>query len=56
MGVIDAAKAAEFVNAAVAIPMHYNTFGWIQTDPNEFVKSGAGRKAVTRARARPTPL
>jgi L-ascorbate metabolism protein UlaG (beta-lactamase superfamily) len=48
MGITDAAKAAEFVNAAVAIPMHYNTFGWIQADPNEFVKrvQASGRKAA----------
>lgn len=48
MGITDAVKAAEFVNAAVAIPMHYNTFDWIQVDPNEFVdrvKAG-GRKVV----------
>jgi L-ascorbate metabolism protein UlaG (beta-lactamase superfamily) len=48
MGITDAAKAAEFVNAAVAIPMHYGTFGWIEADPNEFVKrvETGGRKAV----------
>ena len=48
MGITDAAKAAEFVNAAVAIPMHYDTFGWIQADPHEFVKrvQAGGRKAV----------
>ena len=48
MGIADAVKAAEFVNATVAIPMHYNTFGWIQADPGEFVKrvQVGGRKAV----------
>jgi L-ascorbate metabolism protein UlaG (beta-lactamase superfamily) len=48
MGIADAAKAAELVDAAVAIPMHYNTFGWIEADPNEFVKrvQAGGRKAV----------
>ena len=48
MGITDAAKAAEFVNASVAIPMHYDTFGWIEADPNEFVKrvEAGGRKAV----------
>lgn len=47
MGITDAVKAAEFVNAKVAIPMHYNTFGWIQADPNEFVKrvQAGGRNA-----------
>ena len=48
MGIVDAAKAAEFVSAGVAIPMHYDTFGWIKADPNEFVKrvAAGGRKAV----------
>ena len=47
MGITDAAKAAEFVDAQVAIPMHYDTFGWIEADPNEFVKRvrAGGRKA-----------
>jgi L-ascorbate metabolism protein UlaG (beta-lactamase superfamily) len=51
MGIVDAAKAAEFVDAAVAIPMHYNTFGWIQADPSEFVKrveAGGRRAAVVK--------
>jgi L-ascorbate metabolism protein UlaG (beta-lactamase superfamily) len=38
MGIVDAAKAAEFVDAGVAIPMHYDTFEWIKADTNEFVK------------------
>jgi L-ascorbate metabolism protein UlaG (beta-lactamase superfamily) len=48
MGITDAAKAAEFVNAAVTIPMHYNTFDWIKADPDEFVKrvEAGGRKGV----------
>jgi len=48
MGITDAVKAAEFVNAAVTIPMHYNTFGWIQADPDDFVTrvQAGGRKAV----------
>ena len=48
MGIVDAAKAAEFVDAKVTIPMHYDTFGWITADPNEFVrKVNAGeRKAL----------
>lgn len=36
MGVRDAIRAVEFVNPAVAIPMHYNTFPVIQADPEEF--------------------
>jgi len=51
MGITDAAKAAEFVDAGVAIPMHYNTFGWIKADPNDFVTrvKAAGRKAAVVA-------
>lgn len=36
MGIDDAVKAVEFVNPGLAIPMHYNTFGVIQADPEEF--------------------
>ena len=36
MGIDDAVKAVEFLNPKVAIPMHYNTFGVIQADPQEF--------------------
>lgn len=36
MGIEDALKAVEFVNPGVAIPMHYNTFGVIEADPNIF--------------------
>jgi L-ascorbate metabolism protein UlaG (beta-lactamase superfamily) len=36
MGIKDAAKAVEFVNPKVVIPMHYNTFPVIETDPYEF--------------------
>ena len=48
MGIADAVKAAEFVNAAVTIPMHYDTFDWIKVDAAEFVKrvQAGGRKAV----------
>ena len=51
MGIADAVKAAEFVDAGVAIPMHYNTFGWITADPIEFVTrvKAAGRKAAVVA-------
>lgn len=38
MGIDDAVKAAEFLSAKVAIPMHYDTFGYIQADPTEFVR------------------
>jgi L-ascorbate metabolism protein UlaG (beta-lactamase superfamily) len=38
MGIRDAVRAVEFVNPAVAIPMHYNTFPVIQANPEEFKK------------------
>jgi L-ascorbate metabolism protein UlaG (beta-lactamase superfamily) len=48
MGIDDAVKAAEFLAAGVTIPMHYDTFDWINQDVQEFVKKCAakGRKAV----------
>jgi L-ascorbate metabolism protein UlaG (beta-lactamase superfamily) len=48
MGVDDAVKAAEFLGAGVTIPMHYDTFDWINTDVQAFVKKceAKGRKAV----------
>lgn len=36
MGIDDAVKAAEFLNAKTIIPIHYNTFDEIKGDPNEF--------------------
>jgi len=36
MGIDDAVKAVEFVNPELAIPMHYQTFPVIQTNPFEF--------------------
>jgi L-ascorbate metabolism protein UlaG (beta-lactamase superfamily) len=38
MGIEDAAKACELLNAQVAIPMHYDTFDVIQKNPEDFVK------------------
>ncbi|NIM02229.1 MAG: metal-dependent hydrolase [Acidobacteria bacterium] len=48
MGIDDAVKATEFLNAGVHIPMHYGTFPLIDTDPSEFVSrvKDAGRHAV----------
>lgn len=37
MGINDAVKAAEFLQAKMYIPMHYNTFEVIDVDPQEFV-------------------
>jgi L-ascorbate metabolism protein UlaG (beta-lactamase superfamily) len=36
MGIDDAVKAVEFLNPILAVPMHYNTFGVIEADPQEF--------------------
>jgi L-ascorbate metabolism protein UlaG (beta-lactamase superfamily) len=36
MGIDDAVKAAEFLNCAMAIPMHFGTFPVINTNPEEF--------------------
>jgi L-ascorbate metabolism protein UlaG (beta-lactamase superfamily) len=38
MGVDDAVKAAEFINAKNIIPVHYNTFDIVKADENEFRK------------------
>jgi len=50
MGLDDAVKAAEFLRAKVAIPMHYDTFEVIRADPEEFVRKvkakGLGAAAV----------
>ncbi len=48
MGIDDAVKATEFLQAGVHIPMHYDTFGWIQADPQAFVSrvEAAGRRAA----------
>lgn len=36
MGIDDAVKAVEFLNPKLAVPMHFNTFGVIEADPQEF--------------------
>lgn len=36
MGVKDAIKAVEMINPKIAIPMHYNTFPAIESDPQKF--------------------
>jgi L-ascorbate metabolism protein UlaG (beta-lactamase superfamily) len=36
MGIDDAVKAAEFVNAKVTVPMHYSTFDLIKANPEDF--------------------
>lgn len=48
MGVDDAVKAAEFLEADVSIPMHYNTFPVIESSPNEFKAKveALGKKSI----------
>lgn len=48
MGIDDAVKAVEFLNPKLAIPIHYNTFGVIQADPQEFKRKveSIGKKCV----------
>lgn len=48
MGIRDAAKAAELLDAKVTIPMHYDTFDIIAADASQFVHrvEDQGRKAV----------
>lgn len=36
MGIDDAVKAAEFVNAGISVPIHYNTFDIINANPEDF--------------------
>ena len=47
MGIDDAVKATEFLQAKVAVPMHYDTFDIIKADAGAFVRKveAAGRKA-----------
>ena len=52
MGIADAVKAAELVGAKVSIPMHYDTFGWIQADAGEFVR-GVEAKGLKAAVVKP---
>ena len=46
MGIEDAARAVEFVQPKVAIPMHYGTFPVVAADPEEFRKSVGTRAEV----------
>lgn len=48
MGITDALKAVELTKPKVAIPMHYNTFPVIATDPNEFKKLAEAKGFKTR--------
>lgn len=42
MDVIDAARAVQMIKPAIAVPMHYNTFEVIRSDPEKF-KTLAGQ-------------
>ena len=44
MDPVDAAKAVEFLGAANAIPLHYNTWPVIKQNPEDFVKLVKGAK------------
>lgn len=48
MGIDDAVKAVEFLNPKLAVPMHYNTFGIIEADPEEFKRKveSIGKKCI----------
>jgi len=48
MGITDAVKAVELANPKTAIPMHYNTFPVINSDPEEFKKrvEALGKKVI----------
>jgi L-ascorbate metabolism protein UlaG (beta-lactamase superfamily) len=38
MGIDDAVKAAEFINAGITVPIHYNTFDIIKANPEDYKK------------------
>lgn len=38
MGIDDAVKAAEYINAGITIPMHYSTFDIIKANPEDYKK------------------
>jgi L-ascorbate metabolism protein UlaG (beta-lactamase superfamily) len=46
MGPEDAGRAVEFLNARLAIPMHFNTFDLIKVDPQRFAEAAPGKVRV----------
>lgn len=48
MGIDDAVKASEFLNAETIVPIHFNTFDVIKADSNEFKRKieSIGRKCI----------
>ena len=51
MGPMDAAKAVEFIEPKVVIPIHYNTFDLIAQDPEVFRGMVGLRAAVVVMKA-----
>ncbi len=49
MGVDDAALATSWIKPKVVVPMHYNTWPIIKTDPQSFVRAVAGHGISTEA-------
>lgn len=49
MGVDDAARAVEFLKPRVAVPVHYNTWPLIATDPEEFARKAEAAGATGKA-------
>lgn len=48
MGIQDAVKAAEFLQAGLVIPMHYRTFDVIDVEPQDFVQAVHARGMKAR--------
>jgi len=46
MGPEDAARAVEFIEPRIVVPMHYNTFDLIRQDPTEFARNVGARARV----------
>jgi len=48
MGIDEAVKATEFLHAKVHVPMHYDTFPYIEVNPQEFIDKvrAQGREAI----------
>ncbi len=48
MGPEDAARAAQMIRPALAVPMHYDTFPAIRQDPQDFVRACEARGVAAR--------
>lgn len=46
MDIDDAVKATDFIKAKIAVPMHYNTFGVINADPEIFKNKSASNIVI----------